>query len=199
MGVWAALRRRSTWSALGPHGIGNRWSSAGTSGHGGRKKPQATTPSRPQPRPLTSGREDPDACRTGCPRDGSYQEIHFLAVASAPSDGQVAGATHPTSCGAGVAPYVPALRTRPVRLTRARSGLGRRRSDAASALLWARRRGPSPLLVGGGQAAGRSAGSGATLGGVGRTRPSRSGSGRAGCDLAWSSCWPGWLRGPLSR
>jgi hypothetical protein len=32
MGVWSALRCRSTWSALGPHGIGNRWSSAGTIG-----------------------------------------------------------------------------------------------------------------------------------------------------------------------
>jgi hypothetical protein len=38
MGVWAALRCRSTWSALGPHGIGNRWSLAGTSGHGGQEE-----------------------------------------------------------------------------------------------------------------------------------------------------------------
>ena len=35
MGVWSAPRCRSTWSALGPHGIGNRWSWAGTSGHDG--------------------------------------------------------------------------------------------------------------------------------------------------------------------
>ena len=76
----------------------------------------------------------------GCPRNDSYQEIHFLAVASPPSDGQVAGATHPTSCSAGVAPYVPGLRRRLVRLTRARS---RGWADAASL-----RRRPSCGLAG---------------------------------------------------
>jgi hypothetical protein len=31
---WLGARTRGIWSALGPHGIDNRWSSAGTSGHG---------------------------------------------------------------------------------------------------------------------------------------------------------------------
>jgi hypothetical protein len=43
------------WSVLGPRGIGNRWSSAGTSGHGGYDEPQVTDASRPRPRPLEQG------------------------------------------------------------------------------------------------------------------------------------------------
>jgi hypothetical protein len=33
MGVWSALRCRSTWFVLGPHGIGDRWFWLDTSGH----------------------------------------------------------------------------------------------------------------------------------------------------------------------
>jgi hypothetical protein len=44
-----------SWSALGPHGIGNRWSSAVTSGHDGYEEPQVVVSSRPAPRLLKHG------------------------------------------------------------------------------------------------------------------------------------------------
>jgi hypothetical protein len=53
MGVWSALRCRSTWSALGPHGIGDRWSSAGTSGHGGQEEAAGHRAFPRQPRQLS--------------------------------------------------------------------------------------------------------------------------------------------------
>jgi hypothetical protein len=79
MGVWSALRCRSTWSALGPHGIGNRWSSAGTSGH---SAPEEAAGHRAFPRTTTAVEAARKRLRSPPPQPPSIQLTTLERAAS---------------------------------------------------------------------------------------------------------------------